>query len=447
MDASRFDALTRSLTARLTRRGCLGLLGALGLGAHVDVEGIDAKKKKKKKKKKKPPCTVSNSGTATTTSLTVTHKDLSLTTTDTIPRGAGALTSTTIIRQKRTLVLQITASSQGNGLAAIEILYGKVYKGIARADLTTDGQTVSGSVDGRAIVPFSASAQPQDFQFQDGLPATSATLSPKLNQQLAQLYAKAAAQAEGCTGVSAQRHESLECFSCLGGCAAGMTLCALKIKGPCAAASAVCVFAAPACFAACFVVAFAACGLVSVGCVDICSRGPCCAVPCHHTNGDDFCCEEGQTCLRPGACCGAGQTPCGGQECCPSADRCVRGACCLHPNFVCGSTCVGPFTTCCGGTTVCNGTCIGSSCCASPSRPCGTGNECCTSDRVCCGNACCASGRICVNNQCIVPDPCPGSNLCGGQCCPQGRICCFGVCCVQDKVCCGGQGCVDICIG
>src|SRR5215212_1645947 len=392
MDASRFDDLTRSLSARVTRRSGLGLLGALGLGARVDLAGIDAKKKKKKRKKKKtPPCTMSNSGTATTANLKVALKDLSLTSSDTIQHAGGGLTSTTVIRQGRALVLQMTASFQGDGLGTIEIVYGKAYKGIARANFTSDGETVSGTVDGRAIVPFAASTQPTSIQFQDGQPAPNMSLSPTLNRQLTQLYAKAAAQAEVCSGVSAQLHDSRLCLTCVAGCAAAAVLALKGSVAGCTAASALCLFGAPACFAGCMAVALVATGLGAEVCVDICARNPCCAVPCHHTNGDPFCCEEGETCLRPGVCCRAGLTPCGGQDCCPSPDRCVRGTCCLHPNFVCGSTCVGPFTTCCGGTTVCNGTCIGSSCCASPSRPCGTGTECCTSDRACCGDKCCAA--------------------------------------------------------
>jgi hypothetical protein len=446
MDANRFDALTRSLTARLTRRTGLGLLGAFGLGARVDLEGIDAKKKKKKKKKKKPPCTVSSSGTATTTSLTATFKDLSLTSSDTIQHAGGGLTSTTVIRQKRALVLQMTASVQPGGLGTIEVLYGKVYKGIALADLTTDGQTVSGTVDGRAIVPFAASAQAADFQFQDGQPAPQISLSPKLNQQLTQLYAKAEAQAGACSGVSAQLHESRLCITCVAGCAAAATLALLGAKKGCAAASLICVFGAPACFAGCMVVALVATGLAAEVCVDACARNPCCAVPCHKTNGDPFCCEGGETCLRPGVCCRAGQTPCGGRNCCPSPDRCVAGGeCCLHPNFPCGQNCCGPFSGICCNGVCCNGACINGSCCAPPSRHCGNDNVCCPSDRDCCNGSCCPPGQICFNNQCITPDPCPGANLCAGQCCPQGRVCCNGVCCVQGKVCCAGV-CVDICV-
>jgi hypothetical protein len=434
MDASRFDALTKSLTARLTRRTGLGLLGAFGLSARVDLAGIDAKKRgKKKNKKKKPKCTVSNSGTATTTSFTVTNKDLSLTSTDTIQHAGGALTSTTVIRQKRAQVLQMTASFQGDGLGTIELLYGKGYKGIARAVLTSDGTTVSGTVDGRAIVPFAASTQPTSLQFQDGQPAPTLSLSPKLNRQLTQLNAKAAAQAQTCSGVSAQLHESRLCLSCVAGCAVTATLALKAAAAGCAAASALCVFAAPACFAGCMAVALVTVGLAAEVCVDLCARNPCCAVPCHHTNGDPFCCEEGETCLRPGACCRAGLTPCGGETCCPSPDRCLRGACCLHPDFVCGSTCVGPFTTCCGGTTVCtNGVCIGNSCCTGGYN---CGGFCCQNANRCCNNVCCQPGQVCdsVTGACSANCAfrCGPSN----ECCQTGDVCCGGIHCQPRAVC------------
>ena len=53
MDSDRFDRLSRSLSATLTRRTSLGAATLLGL---APVVGTEAKKRKKRKKKKKVTC-------------------------------------------------------------------------------------------------------------------------------------------------------------------------------------------------------------------------------------------------------------------------------------------------------------------------------------------------------------------------------------------------------
>lgn len=434
MDADRFDRLTRSLTSRLTRRRGLGLLGAVGLGSLVAPAHVDAKKKKKKKKKPQPACKVSKSATATTTTLNVSHKDLSLTTTERLPQNAGeALTSATIVRHKRALLLETRLSIGDGGRIEVVLVYGSAFTGIKRAELSTNGTTVTGTVDGRAIVPFSASAEPAPFQFQDGQPAPNMSLSDDLTQQLAQLYARAEAQAEQCaestaerrSGVGVERHDSLRCLGCHATCAGAFLYCGSKIKGACAAAAAACLIGAPACFAACAVLGGAACVAAALTCSHLCAEsGLCCAVPCGSTESTVTCCEEGETCLRPGACCRAGQTPCHGQNCCPSADRCLPGgACCLHPNFPCGQNCCGPFSGICCNGVCCNGECVNNTCCLPPSQRCG--NTCCAT--TCCNNVCCPAGQAChpTTRQCAVlcaanEEYCPAL----GRCCGVGRTCC-----------------------
>jgi hypothetical protein len=430
MDAARFDGLTRSLSARTTRRS-LGLLGGFGLAARLAPWDAAAKRKgKKRKKKRQPACRVSTKVAATTTTVAVTHQGLTLTNTDRIPRDSGdVLTSTTIIKQKRALLLKSVITFDSNGTSTLQFRYGRAFTGIARADLVNDGQTVSGTVDGRAIVPFPASGQVQPFQFQDGQPAPDTALSEELTQRLAELYAKAETQSEACAGAGAraadlhaERHTSLPCITCVGACAAGATICGLKLKGPCAAAAAICLVGAAACFAGCMAIGFAGCALAAVACVDICAREPCCAIPCHHTNGDTFCCEEGHTCLRPGACCAPGRFACQGQNCCASAERCMPGgACCEHPNFPCGTSCCGPFTGLCCNGVCCNGECINGSCCPAPGRRCG--NTCCTAE--CCNGVCCNSNQSCISGVCTTVCA-PGTSFCpgNGQCCLSTQTCC-----------------------
>lgn len=56
MDALHFDSLATRLADRLTRRGSLGLISGLGLGAFMSPAVSDARKGKKKKKKACAPC-------------------------------------------------------------------------------------------------------------------------------------------------------------------------------------------------------------------------------------------------------------------------------------------------------------------------------------------------------------------------------------------------------
>ena len=56
MDSPQFDAMVTRLSAQLTRRRSLGLLGACGAAGAGFVTDAEARKKKKKKKKKKTTC-------------------------------------------------------------------------------------------------------------------------------------------------------------------------------------------------------------------------------------------------------------------------------------------------------------------------------------------------------------------------------------------------------
>ena len=451
MDGSQFDRLTRRLAGALSRRWALGAGLSGALGALFNLGDAEAKQKKKKGKGKKKKgknknkkgqpgaaaCTVNGSGTETSTDLTVTAKDLTLNSSERLEHETGALVSTTTISQKQTVLAQTTTRFERNGITRTEILYGGAYQGISRIEFISDGSTTSGTIDGRAIIPFPTGASLEGLQFQDGQPAPRMSGNEQLDQQVSQLYALAAAQAGSCavpksnggSGGIARRHTSVECLSCLGSCAAEATVCAIEAKGPCAAVAALCLWGAPACFAGCYAAAFALCGLAALACTDICARGPCCAVACHQSNGDTFCCEEGQTCLRPGACCPAGLTPCGGQNCCTSGETCLPDGSCCPSGRACGQTCCGPLTPCCGGR-CCGGICNGNTCCDAGTLPCGSGccdgtccnGSCCPSGRQCCNGTCCQSGFACLNNQCV--QVCNAGEVpCGTTCCTGGRSC------------------------
>jgi hypothetical protein len=464
MDASRFDALAMSLSSRLTRRVGLGLLGALGVGARVDLAGIDAKKKKKKKKKKKckhppcgGPCTVSGGAFSLVTESKFNKKPLRLRQTVDL-EGGGSQTEVTLGANS---VLRIAYAVAEPGVITT-VTYGGAFAGIGQAQFATDGVTITGTIAGRAIVPLPVGAGPSQVTFADGGPPLSVQGDAKLAQAIQGLFAKAAQQANTCQPVqqqsrsaSTENHSSsFDCITKQAKCGIDAVECERAVVDAAAACSIVPLFGT----IVCAVVGTGYCVHKAATCAREAKYSPtCCPVRCGGDVGDLFgsdplCCEPSDTCLNPnsnqsGGCCAAGTTGCGG-KCCPPTS-CASGTCCTLPNgtpqLACGGQCCAPFSPCCGGT-CCSGTCIGNACCQSPNFPCG--GICCQTR--CCNNVCCAPGQICSNNQCITPDPCPGANLCGGQCCPQGRICCLtvnpNVCCPQDQVCCGGQGCVDICL-
>lgn len=456
MDGQRFDELTLRFSAFLSRRRLGAALAVLGLGARLGRPDVaDAKKKKRKKSGKKKrkksgtppgpppgaPCQVSQGGDATVTTLAVATATLSLTTVERLPLDPTlAQTSTTTIRQAQTLVLQTTITSGKGQPTRIHTSYGPAFIGVKEVDFTSNGTTVSGSIDGRAIVPFPASAVPEMLQFQDGQPAPASSVSPTILQQLGQIYAlaettvarcvPAAASAQGAdVGAENSASTSFKCLSCKGVCLAGSGACGYELAEGCTALAALCLFGAGACLAACLAVGAVGCTAAGLTCLDLCRDASfCCPVACG-SEPDATCCDAGQTCLRPGnvatyRCCLAGETPCGGKNCCASPDRCMAdGFCCNHPNIPCGQTCCGPLSRCCNGV-CCRGVCAGDgSCCESPGVPCGRG--CCSTD--CCNNsACCPPGQNCNQaGQCAVL--CPSTHTyCrpSGECCAPGSECC-----------------------
>lgn len=454
MDAKRFDHLTQVLAARLTRRHGLGLLGALGLATAAPSRETGAKKPRKKKKKKAPArCTVSQNAASVTT-IVASYKGLSLSVVERAPANpTEAHTSVTTVREKRALVLEITQTF-GSGISTrIQTRYGSAFQGFAESDLTTDGVTVSGTIDGRAIVPFAVNAAPDTVEFQDGQPAPEATIRNGLVPQLTKLFAQGEKAATACGrsraarsgDVAAEDAFSPKCLLCKGGCSSTVASCLQGASGLCTAALGV-PFLGLALYAACCAAKFPICTKVGLECLDGCRESrTCCPVECGN-QPDWTCCEEGQICLVAGdigtfRCCRAGLTPCHGQNCCPSPQRCMpNGACCIHPDFPCGQNCCGPFTdNCCNGV-CCFGECLNGQCCARPSQRCG--NSCCAN--ACCNNVCCAAGEAChpTTGQCAVLCP-PNQDFCptggNGTCCSEIQDCCLR----NGQWGCRASGCVD----
>jgi hypothetical protein len=372
-------------------------------------------------------------------------------------------------------VVSIATESAG-GTVKVTVKYGDAFRGIKLSHFTNNGTTITGDIDGRAIVPLPVGADPNRATFQDGAPPPTIKVNPDLVDGVAAVLRQAEQGAAECTpsaarGLTTERHakglhhkrshhkrahgkgssgkplhasdhpeDSL-------GCLALYVPCTLEDTDCVAAAASGCTITLFG-YGICVAIALGLCALKAEKCRrKIRHNAPCCPVRCGGDpenslfGSDPGCCEEGESCLDPGSstsfCCPPGRTGCGG-ECCPNG-ACIQGSCCAPPNgSVCGGQCCqGAFSRCCGGNTCCTGTCIGGTCCPSPNFDCG--GFCCQGGNACCNNRCCAPNQVCdpTTHNCRDADPCP-KRCDNGECCEEGRVCCGGAS--------GGQSCVDVCV-
>jgi hypothetical protein len=465
MDAKRFDQFARGLGQRLSRRRFPVLGAAVALiwpvladdGLTDIAEGKKGKKgkkckgknKKKCKGKDKPKgaqCRTSQSSGVVTTTISFSQKPFSLSNVDKTPLDPRVpRTSTTTIRQNSTLLLETQSTVHPDGPIEVRVTYGKVYQGIAEALLTVNGGMISGTVDGRALVPFPATETPDTLQFQDGQPAPETTVNQKLHEAMTKFLGQAKVDGGKCVATTDRKgrdarprsHDDVGCLFCKGKCAAADFACGKAILGTCAGfATSIPIFGGVI-SGVCIAIETANCIDRHTDCMDDCrSSKDCCPVQCG-TLGDLSCCHANEQCLTfgtgMGQCCAPGETACHEQNCCKPGETCMPGGTCC-PRVPCGSQCCGAFDSCCGGQ-CCTGICNGSVCCTGNESPCGSdccngtccNNTCCPSGRICCNGACCASGQSCVNGTCAT------------VCRPDQEYCAeIGVCC--DARCCGNPG-------
>jgi hypothetical protein len=464
MDANRFDQFTRSLGQQLSRRR-FPILGAAvtllwpGMADNRLMDHAEAKKGKKNKKKcKKPrvkckkkccrpgqvcsggkckaggPCSVSSNSVSLVTETKFNKKPLRLRQSSDVANGDRQFEVTLDGKA----VLKVTHEVAEPGVVTT-VTYGGAFRGIDQARFATDGATITGEIDGRAIVPLPVGADPSQMAFADGGPPLDIQGDADLVEAIQGLFAKASEQANSCKpaqkrSVSTKDFSSFECILEQVKCAVEMGKCEWEAVETAAACSFVPFFGP----LVCGIVLTVDCAHDGAKCVRAAKFGPvCCPVRCGGDVGDIFgrdphCCEAGWSCVDPNShqsdCCAPGMVSCGG-ECCP-AGSCTSGFCCEPPNgSICGNQCCGPFDSCCGGQ-CCSGICNGIRCCIGNELPCGTtccdgpccNGNCCRSNEICCNGMCCPSGYDCQNNQCVQVCA-PGELPCHGQCCTGGRQC------------------------
>ncbi|HWB74475.1 MAG TPA: hypothetical protein VG755_05960 [Nannocystaceae bacterium] len=340
----------------------------------------------------------------------------------------------------------------------VDVQFGASYGGVRSSRFGVERGTLSGDVDGRAIVPTTPDTPPDRLAFADGRAAPSFALEPSVQRAMDDAQLAASDSLGSCVtlALSESGHDSgpvisIECGACWGGCAVAGGGC---IAAAAAAASA-CVFF----YAACLAAGLLTCAGLEYACLDQCNSdgGPCCPESC----GDVACCADGETCLNSsiGLCCSPGLEPCAGEECCEDTEICIAegtdaGTCCRAEkkcgNVCCGETesCAEPGLCCAFAQEGCGGGCCG------VGEKCIGDGQCCPDDKAC-GNSCCDTSEGCVDGACKPlcmenEKACDDDNSDSYTCCKLDDTCTGekGICCPGDQIFCkGGCNIPDDCIG
>jgi hypothetical protein len=361
----------------------------------------------------------------------------------------------------------------------LEITAGPAF-GVRGMHLTSaDGKTLNGKINGRQIAPWDVSGKIAAPQFADGKPAPKAKVMPGLEQTLQTAFKKAGQDIKLCVGsqpgiqpfghpkngpiaaIGADAGYSKGCQTCLNDCYSGFNDCEWKTTTACAASAAACLFAYPACLAACEGIGLNTCGNNQNSCEDKCAYSfACCPIACDNhppSNGPGLCCSAGLKCVDatdgwccpPGykgacasgycSCCPPFQPVCGSQ-CCEVGQGCTEETICCPitklgtPPVSCGGNCCGAGQTCVQGPTQAKACCPinqvydgGKQCCDGPVK----NGKCCVGTW--CGEKCCPYG--CDANGKCKPNPlCLTGQWVNGKCCPQNKLCRDG-CCEGDSYC------------
>jgi hypothetical protein len=402
-----------------------------------------------------------------------------------VPAKAALSTRWVVTRGKET-ALTVESNQPTPGHLQVDIEYGAGFSGGKHLMLVWNNGQGSGSLDGRALRPFTKNDS--RFFFSDGQPVAARTVDPvtktAIDRAFAKFKAQAAADLEPVQLAFAQTiaqdgsnnpppPNMSNCDLCQWKCGGLYALCLAGVVSTCAAT----------CGITCvgdFIAEATGNGCVNAtqNCVNNCSNpgNACCPASC---NVDGSCCEgNGAHCCTFGnnnqTCCGPNQACCKG-GCCPTGLLCdAQTVVCCNPAHgpPCGAVCCGSgqfcgnpgHDFCCPkGTKFCaaypatspqQGICCapGTTCCSNFKTPGAYGSSggmvCCPNDDyVCIGSygfrgPCIKKSEVCGNYYCpgVTPDGKPkcknhGCCLTGNWC---GDTCCEGQCCSHNKnLCCG----------
>jgi len=315
-------------------------------------------------------------GSAVVGGLAVSRTD-----TTAVQADGSLVTNVTIALNGASALHQTFSGPDAAGVVTETIDYGTGFHGISHAQFSSDGSTVIGTVDGRALSPiaFASASDPSAFHFADGGAPPPSSIDPGVIEA-ASAISNALAAPTACGGSPmtaldlkpqglpagqpfAPAHVAFfpSCDDCLGTCKASYEENGAGLGAGCIGTAFIPVVG-PFVAGACALVAGYGLDTAYQHCTGTC-RDPghdCCPQRC--TQG---CCNSSDTCVNnglPALCCDAGLEVCSG----PSGNNCVdaakatclpSGLACPSGNPICGS---GADQVCCLG--ICNG----SACVPSP---------------------------------------------------------------------------------
>jgi hypothetical protein len=303
--------------------------------------------------------------------------------------------------------------------------------GLRRLELTsTDGRTVAGTADGRALAPFPIGGVTSP-EFADGGKVPKLKMKPLLRRVLSKLATCAGGQ-------PSVRPRALlsSCDTCNVGCALAFAGCGVGTLLSAAAGVGIPTLA----------LNIANCEDALFKCASACAHGKaCCPVPCAAGHGialGNNVCEA--TCSEDAVCCGGAGNPsgqccggsggagsfCCGATCLDAGDRCINpaGAYCFGgtDGDVCADASTPGPVFCCGGSEpVCRDSAEHVCCSSDAGELCDIEGKrgCCPSDHPFCSKgtaAGCCDEPVCCD---------PPSSKCGSTCCnPLTEVCIEGAC-------------------
>ena len=367
-----------------------------------------------------------------------------------------------------TMTLQVDTQTSSKGVVQLSLNFGSGFHGVQQITfISSDRVTIQGTIDGRAITPYSIKSDPKGIRFADGSALSAMSVDDDVKQALPKLLLGIqgkCVQTPGAASADLKLHPDNPmgggdppahppnfnmgpCIFCIVKGVAGEVLCdaqAVVSAGICGPLYPVCLGAE---WALCLVSYLDWLGNTCHvhGTPGGSSGPPCCPLDCG--NG---CCDTGENCAGPGPnplsptlCCSAGTTSCG-VNCCVAGQTCVGGNTCCPSGSACGLFCCSAGQTCLTNGTCCatGSACGGKSCCG-PNQTCEMPNGvCCNNGVAFCNGACCPDPRdICdPNTGACTPQCAAGTTTCGTTCCSTGQTCMNGSCCPTASVCTGTNG-------
>lgn len=406
---------------------------------------------------KGPTCAFKSAGGTLTTTVSLKHSPIGRNVTLAVSKSGspnGQQITTTTLRRGHESVLRLTATIASSGALDGMAEFGSGFHGIKTMTFTsTNGQTFDGTVDGRALQPFSAGTAAGALRFADGRAAPKVKIKRTLQavlRKLSQVNFQSCIAPVPASG-SSVRPEDVggdlcktlfgssflmtlglsDCDCCQLVCNVGFVGFGLGGIAGCAVTVIGCVIAEVGVFKG------------ASDCYNACAgASECCPVPCAEGTPTQTCTR---TCSENAVCCGGAGEPNG--QCCDNAADCcgTTSPTCLEGIFTgykCADAQTGAF--CYPGQ---------GDVCADTSMPglyngagvLGSGSACCPADTPVCRDAtnhvCCSSGAgdVCGNGCCQTSTPhcddfgscCLPTDTCGptGQCCPNPHVCLGSQCC------------------